>query len=206
MGGFVVDVSPLHDYHGVMTLAHHALLKLAEEGLYLPMPDDSIRDKSKADYLAKALVFLQVFFLLVQTIARKAQALPFSLLEIHTLVHAVCAVGMYLAWLGKPLDIKDPTDISREVWSNPVAELGFKWQKEIAEILIQSRFLTTWTHEDRTNPAAPEIELAMSYSLLSDGDGREAEPISVTSNQRYGAQLLDSNFDGLRLIFSSPRI
>lgn len=137
MGGFVLDVSPLHNYHGVMALTRHAVVALAIDGFFLPMLDDSIHDKPKADYLAKALVFFQVSFLVVQTITRKVQALPISLLEIHALVHVVCAAGMYVAWLGKPLDIKDPTDISHDVWSNRNIETELRWQKKIAEVLVQ---------------------------------------------------------------------
>lgn len=41
--------------------------------------------------------------------ARKATGLPLSLLEIHTLVHAFCALIMYMFWFKKPVGVRDPT-------------------------------------------------------------------------------------------------
>ncbi|CAO1596709.1 hypothetical protein XANCAGTX0491_000540 [Xanthoria calcicola] len=52
--------------------------------------------------------------MLVQTISRRILGYPITLLEIHTLVHVACAIGMYGRWFRKPLDIRDPAwvDIS----------------------------------------------------------------------------------------------
>ncbi|TLD24589.1 hypothetical protein E2P81_ATG11925 [Venturia nashicola] len=41
-----------------------------------------------------------------------------------------------LQWFGKPLDIKDPIDISCNVWSSPVISKGLHWQKVTAEMLV----------------------------------------------------------------------
>jgi hypothetical protein len=144
MGGFIINVSPLHGFHTAMTMTHHAVLELARDSLFLPMPDNSIHDKSKADFLAKSLVFCQVPFLVVQLIARKLQALPFTLVEIHTLIHVVCAAWMYTAWLGKLLDIKDPTDVSDVIWKNPVESSRFEWQRSVAKLLMLSTYLRSW--------------------------------------------------------------
>jgi hypothetical protein len=166
MGGFVLDVSPLHDYHDTMTLTHHAVLELAADGLFLPMKKQSIRDKSKADFLAKGLVLCQVSFLIVQLIARKLQDLPVTLLEIHTSVHVICALAMYCAWLGKPLDVQDPSRVDGIVWNNPLTDLGLKWQTAIARLLVFSTHLATWqsdaTPEEETTFLA-EVDLAVGY-------------------------------------------
>ncbi|KAL8653966.1 MAG: hypothetical protein Q9226_003621 [Calogaya cf. arnoldii] len=52
--------------------------------------------------------------MLVQTISRRIVGCPIILLEIHTLVHVACAIGMYGLWFKKPLGIRDPAwvDIS----------------------------------------------------------------------------------------------
>jgi hypothetical protein len=44
-----------------------------------------------------------------QTIERQIAGYPITLLEVHTLVHVVCAVIMYGLWIQKPLNVKDPT-------------------------------------------------------------------------------------------------
>lgn len=85
---------------------------LAKHGHFVDISDDVIRDKSKADMLAKSLVCIQVSWMLVQTIARKVAGYPITLLEVHTLVHVACAIAMYGLWFQKPLDIRDPA------WAN----------------------------------------------------------------------------------------
>jgi hypothetical protein len=126
MRGFTLDVSPLHDNYGTMTLTPKGVLALAEAGLFLWIPNARIRDKSKADFLAKGLVLCQITFLVIQLIARKVQHHPFTLLELHTAVHVVCALAMHTAWIGKPLDIKDPTSVD-DIWGNPLNNVRLKW-------------------------------------------------------------------------------
>lgn len=45
---------------------------------------------------------------MLQCIGRKINSLPISILEVHTVVHVVCALGMYIFWSNKPLEIHDP--------------------------------------------------------------------------------------------------
>jgi len=75
------------------------------------VPKAVIRDKSKADVLAKCLVCVQVSSMLVQTIGRKSVGYPIILLELHTLFHVASTIGMYGLWFQKPLDVRDPTCI-----------------------------------------------------------------------------------------------
>jgi hypothetical protein len=111
MGGLVVDVGDIHDKYTRMSLAPQGLLWLAKKGHLFPISDESIRDKSKANFLAKGLVCFQVTWLLLQCIAREASGYPLTVLELHTLVHVVSALAIYTLWFYKPLDIKDPTVI-----------------------------------------------------------------------------------------------
>jgi len=71
-----------------------------------------IQEKSKADLLAKGLVCFQVLWVAGQAIGRKLAGYPMTLLEIHTLVHVVCALIMYGLWLQKPLNVQDQTLVS----------------------------------------------------------------------------------------------
>lgn len=77
--------------------------------LVVDTSDSTIEDKSKADHYTKDIVILQVSWMFLQCITRYIQELPVSTLEMHTLVHAVCAIFMYLFWWCKPLNIRDPT-------------------------------------------------------------------------------------------------
>ncbi|CAI7588200.1 unnamed protein product [Penicillium glandicola] len=56
--------------------------------------EDDIKDKVKQDYFAKGIAMLQISWLILSLIARKAQGLPFSQLETLTLGLAVYGVGV----------------------------------------------------------------------------------------------------------------
>ncbi|KAF5025570.1 hypothetical protein F66182_2378 [Fusarium sp. NRRL 66182] len=83
------------------------IIWLAERGHWIEIRKSDIDDKSKADTVQKTLVVIQVLWMVVQCIARGVSDLPLSLLEIHTMVHVVCAVLLYACWFEKPLDIQE---------------------------------------------------------------------------------------------------
>lgn len=115
MGGFIVDVSYLHNTYSRLTISPKGVAFLAKNGHVLKIPDSTIRDKSKADMLAKTLVVIQVSWMLIQTISRRCVGYPITLLEVHTLIHVAIAIAMYGLWFLKPMDIRDPTWVdSRE--------------------------------------------------------------------------------------------
>jgi len=99
MGGFVVDVSDIHDRYSLLTLQPLGIVELAKKGYFLDISEKSIKDKSKADTIAKLLVCVQVVWMVIECIGRKAEGLPISLLEIHVLIHVACALCMYALWL-----------------------------------------------------------------------------------------------------------
>ena len=112
MGGFIVDISHLHEKLPRATVTTNGILFLANHGHFLQITEESIRDKSKADLLAKGLVCVQVLWVVGQTIERKAAGYPITLLEVHTIVHIVCALILYALWFQKPQDVHDPTLVS----------------------------------------------------------------------------------------------
>ena len=108
MGGFVVDVSHLHNSLSHLTISPKGIAFLARHGHFLRISESCIQDKSKADVIAKVLACIQVTWMLIQTVERKRLGLPITLLEIHTLVHVGCAITMFGLWFRKPLDIREP--------------------------------------------------------------------------------------------------
>ena len=68
----------------------------------------SIMDKSKANGLARALLCLQALWYCLQCIGRLAHGLPISVLELNTLVHAICALLSLDFWTKKPLAAEKP--------------------------------------------------------------------------------------------------
>lgn len=109
MGGFAVDVENMHNVATRVTITHSGVLSLAKNGHFCRVNRSRIQDKSKADILAKGLVCIQVLWVAGQVIERKVAGYPITLLEVHTLVHVVCALVMYGLWAQKPLNVQDPT-------------------------------------------------------------------------------------------------
>jgi hypothetical protein len=106
-GGIAVDVS---GFHSAMTLTFtpSGILELARAGVLPQVDTSTIQDKSKADSVAKAIVCIQVSWFFANSVARPLQHLPLTLLEVHTLTHAICALMMYGVWLKKPYGIMRP--------------------------------------------------------------------------------------------------
>jgi hypothetical protein len=102
MGGLIVDVSDMHDTLSKVVLAPAGVIHLARLGRLpeIQMSDKDIRDKSKADPIAKTIVVLQISWLILQCLSRKIVGYPLTVLEVHTLVHAGCALMMYSLWVG----------------------------------------------------------------------------------------------------------
>ena len=79
-------------------LTPRGVLDLCKHGCWVYIPKTRINARSKADQIQKALVLLQVSWMMLQCIARKAYGLPLALLEVHIMVHVVCAAILYVFW------------------------------------------------------------------------------------------------------------
>ena len=123
MGGLKVDVSDIYDNLDWMVLSPSGVIEMAKisSSKYFWVDDKNIKDQSKADNLAKALVVLQVLWSLTQCSSRLASGHAVSVLEIHTLVHAFCALLMYGLWFRKPLNIGEPTKVDSTAFRNELA-------------------------------------------------------------------------------------
>ncbi|TFY66562.1 hypothetical protein EVG20_g4532 [Dentipellis fragilis] len=95
-------------------IGHEDLLKLMQEGQIDPVTSDelSIRDRSKADSLAKLISCCQILWLVIQCLARAIEHLPMSTLELGTVGTAFMAVIAYGFQWHKPKDILRPTVLS----------------------------------------------------------------------------------------------
>ncbi|KAL9007745.1 MAG: hypothetical protein Q9180_009586, partial [Flavoplaca navasiana] len=121
MGGLTVNVSHLHDQSDRVLITPSGLIHLAKKGYFFHVSDADIEDKSKANMLAKGLVLLQITWTVLQCLSRKATGLPLSVLEVHILVHAGCALIMYVLWFNKPMDVDEPVDVSSQIPNKLVA-------------------------------------------------------------------------------------
>ena len=115
MGGLAVTVVHLHDSLGYVVLTPVGVLELARKGYFFPVSDADINNKSKANLLTKGLVLLQITWTVMQCFSWKVVGLPLSILEVHTLVHARCALTMYGLWFNKPFDVDQPVMVQHEI-------------------------------------------------------------------------------------------
>ncbi|KAF2638366.1 hypothetical protein P280DRAFT_83144 [Massarina eburnea CBS 473.64] len=125
MGGVRIETGECIDNSPNLSLTAEGLRMLSFLGRLPDVPENQIKDKSKADGLSKLLVVLQAGWMIIQTLARVQQKLPVTLLEINTMGHVVCAFALYALWWSKPLDIKDPTLIRREEWMDEYTSLFY---------------------------------------------------------------------------------
>ncbi|KAL8871471.1 MAG: hypothetical protein Q9174_002700 [Haloplaca sp. 1 TL-2023] len=118
MGGFEIDVSEYSTQHTRLILTPAGVRACAEQGFFFEMDSESIKDKNKSDSLAKILVILQVTWIVASSVGRAVVGLPLSLLEIHTMVHVVCAWMMYMLWFHKPKDVLKSSLVDPHVFEN----------------------------------------------------------------------------------------
>ena len=118
MCGFEIDVSEYSTQHTRLILTPAGIRACAEQGFFFELDPESIKDKNKSDSLAKILVILQVTWIVASSVGRTVVGLPLSLLEIHTMVHVVCAWMMYTLWFHKPKDILKSSFADPNVFEN----------------------------------------------------------------------------------------
>ena len=69
---------------------------------------EEIEDRSKADGFSKTIALGQTLWFVAQCIARRAQHLDLTLVELLTLSLAVLNGVMYFLWWNKPMDVRCP--------------------------------------------------------------------------------------------------
>ena len=75
---------------------------------------NEIRDRSKADRVAKALAFMQAGWLLIHIIARLAKQLPIMPLEAFTAAFIIPTLATLYFWSSKPQNVAEPTVIGMD--------------------------------------------------------------------------------------------
>ncbi|KAI4200982.1 MAG: hypothetical protein LQ350_003551 [Teloschistes chrysophthalmus] len=202
MGGLAIDVSSFHDRLKTVVLTPSGVEHLAEKGFFFDVSDEDIQDKSKANFLAKGLVLLQIAWTILQCLSRKAAGLPLSILEVHILVHAGCALIMYVLWFNKPLDIDEPILVrvpdktlalmlvqNYRFGMPPYGNLTIPWGFQPAR--LSGRKFSAWP----TSQASESSYLMFNPHLpsgITDEDDHTDNAHSKTSASRSGSSLRQS--------------
>lgn len=74
-----------------------------------------IEDRSKGDTLTKGLVIIQTGWFILQCVARRAEHLPVTELELVTLAFATLSFVTYWLWWHKPLNVQCPYPVRRKM-------------------------------------------------------------------------------------------
>ncbi|KAJ8581279.1 hypothetical protein M405DRAFT_847143 [Rhizopogon salebrosus TDB-379] len=125
MGGFLLYVNG----GPRATLTPDELRDFIRDGL-VDMPDivqAEIEDRSKGDVLSKGIAVLQLLWFVTQLIARYAQNLPITLLEIDTLAVAVLTSIAYGWWWNKPKDVGHPYPVHWKAVASPPSDLAYEY-------------------------------------------------------------------------------
>lgn len=83
----------------------------------------AILDKNKAEPLVRAITLVQILWFLMQCIGRAIQGLALTALELSTIAFISSAVGTFLCWFHKPMDVETPVTIQLDT---PVAAIQAK--------------------------------------------------------------------------------
>ncbi|KAI0062774.1 hypothetical protein BV25DRAFT_1915898 [Artomyces pyxidatus] len=108
MGGFHCydDGEPKHP------LSRDDVVQLVKTGDLVPPTEDELVVWSQGDALSKALAVVQTLWFVVQCIARRAEGLPITQLEIMTLAYTTITVAMYAVWWDKPQNVSGPVRVA----------------------------------------------------------------------------------------------
>ncbi|KAF7316575.1 hypothetical protein MIND_00177200 [Mycena indigotica] len=123
------DISLTHGFFivmgGFIDIAGHPIAtdkQLSKPGVVhaiRAVPETALEDKSKGDIFSKGIALCQGLWFILQCVARRAQHLPLTELEIATLAFAALNAVTWLLWLAKPLDVREPLQIALHTTDPP---------------------------------------------------------------------------------------
>ena len=106
MGGFMLFEGDIPK--GVLSPKGFSELLAAGKIEFPTVTVEEIQDRSKADGFSKTIALGQTLWFVAQSIARRAQHLDLTLVELLTLSLAVLNGVMYFLWWNKPMDVRCP--------------------------------------------------------------------------------------------------
>ena len=96
---------------GVLSPSRFSELLAAGKINFPTITVEEIEDRSKSDGFTKTIALGQTLWFVAQCIARGAQHLDLTLVELLTLSLAVINGLMYFLWWNKPLDVRCPVRV-----------------------------------------------------------------------------------------------
>ena len=100
-----------NDAKGVLSPERFSKLLTAGKIEFPTVTVEEIEDRSKADGFSKTIALGQTFWFVAQCLARMAQHLDLTLVELLTFSLAVLNGMMYFLWWDKSLDVRCPVRV-----------------------------------------------------------------------------------------------
>ena len=97
---------------GVLSPEKFSELLTAGKIEFPTVTEEEVEDRSKADGFSKTIALGQTLWFVAQCLARAAQHLDLTLVELLTLSLAVLNGVMYFLWWHKPLDVRCPVRVN----------------------------------------------------------------------------------------------
>ncbi|KAK6339321.1 hypothetical protein TWF718_008742 [Orbilia javanica] len=129
MGGFVLQAE---DFKRPFPATGRQLNWLITHG-HLDYPNTTTReisDKSKQDTIAKVITCLQIGYIILQCIGRTAQGLVITTMELSTLAIVACSILTSVCWLEKPLDVREPIQLTLKKRVDEILEEAAKVEEQ----------------------------------------------------------------------------
>jgi len=149
-----------------------------------------IKDRSKADALAKGIAFLQTTWFLIQCIARHHQRLVLTELELVTVALASLNVFTFAIWWDKPLDVKEPIRIYVQMNPIPLTPSTTGGPAASKSSLVTSPLITSTT--DALASATGKTEKLNPTTHGATGDPPEVRNL-MSPLPKFDYSILDSS-------------
>jgi hypothetical protein len=161
MGGFLCIRS---DSSSPFPLTASQIAKCWKDIKPFQLPEKEIKDKSKADFFAKAVALMQISFLSLSIIIRAARHLAFSQLELLTLAFAICGIFTYVFSWYKPKGVEIVTRVRLE---SELSDAGQRSFDSFWDILTNTKRKSNERHFTRIpNDNVPQANLQSTHQIL----------------------------------------
>ncbi|PMD34719.1 hypothetical protein L207DRAFT_638239 [Hyaloscypha variabilis F] len=177
MGGFVIRIcnttsdprpSPRLARSRLYHLVASDVLALRANGILEKLPpitEEEINDKSKSDGLVRAIVVVQIMWMMVQIAVRTSRHLAISELEVSVLAFASCAIMIYLLNWDRPKGVQIPCTLityQGEIPESVLGHIAARHPASTIEIILELAEMVGVAAKDKTQPGDP-IHKHVSY-------------------------------------------
>lgn len=108
MGGFVLDPPDFVPFPLNVNQVHYLVCHGYIEYGAVHLRPSEISDRNKFDGMSRLITTAQLFSFVINTLARAAEGLAITTLEVSTIGFVYCSLCTYLVWRHKSQDVTDP--------------------------------------------------------------------------------------------------